>query len=433
MKRLILISVIITLFLTSCKKDESNPVAPEKQNLKIAVFSDPHYFSPSLGTSGKAFENYLLKDRKLIAESKAIVESLINSLLQEKPDVVLVPGDLTKDGELVSHQEFAGYLKKLEAAGINVFVVPGNHDVNNMEAMSYSGDIATKISTVSAEDFAKNYNDFGYGEAIARDANSLSYVAKLKSDLWILGIDACRYKDNKTHSVTGGKISDATLTWIKGRLEEAKSKNITVMAMMHHGMVEHFQGQKSIPFSSEYVIDDWSKISKELNDLGLKVVFTGHYHANDIVKFTNGTSALYDIETGSTVTFPNPYRIINYESKKLTISTKYVTNINYDLKGSSFAAYAEKYLSDGMRILIKYTLMNDYKLSDTQAGVMAPTMAGAFKVHYSGDEKITSTDVQTFIQNLMSSPDATTKFFGTSIYSLYTDLPPQDNNVVIDF
>ena len=39
--------------------------------VKLMIFSDPHYFDPSLGTVGAAFDAYLANDRKLIAESDA--------------------------------------------------------------------------------------------------------------------------------------------------------------------------------------------------------------------------------------------------------------------------------------------------------------------------------------------------------------------------
>src|SRR5664279_2565676 len=65
--------------------------------VKLLVFSDPHYFDPSLGTTGSAFETYLASDRKLIAESDAIMRAMVGLVATENPQVVLVSGDLTKD------------------------------------------------------------------------------------------------------------------------------------------------------------------------------------------------------------------------------------------------------------------------------------------------------------------------------------------------
>lgn len=84
---------------------------------KIAVISDPHYYAPELGTTGTAFNNYLAADRKMIAESKAILESTIESIKNSDAESVLVSGDLTKDGELLSRQQFAEHMKQLEDVG----------------------------------------------------------------------------------------------------------------------------------------------------------------------------------------------------------------------------------------------------------------------------------------------------------------------------
>lgn len=88
---------------------------------RIAVFSDPHYMDPGLLIAdGSAFQNYLAGDRKLLKESPAILDAAITGILAAQPDIVLVPGDLTKDGERVSHEGFATALRRLRNAGAKV-------------------------------------------------------------------------------------------------------------------------------------------------------------------------------------------------------------------------------------------------------------------------------------------------------------------------
>ena len=74
--------------------------------IRFAVFSDPHVYDSRLGTTGAAFEQYLAEDRKMIRESEAILAATVDQLIEEDVDFVLVPGDLTKDGELDSHLLF---------------------------------------------------------------------------------------------------------------------------------------------------------------------------------------------------------------------------------------------------------------------------------------------------------------------------------------
>src|ERR1035437_8741053 len=106
MKKLfVLPAILILLFFAGCKK--SDTVNSTANNVyTIAVLADNHYMDPSLLIQdGSAFQDYLVTDGKLLAASDAIMKEAIYELIHAtpKPDLVLVPGDLTKDGELVGN------------------------------------------------------------------------------------------------------------------------------------------------------------------------------------------------------------------------------------------------------------------------------------------------------------------------------------------
>jgi 3',5'-cyclic AMP phosphodiesterase CpdA len=61
---------------------------------------------------------------KLLHYSAAVFQSVINDLKNERPDILLVPGDLTKDGEIVSHQGVADKLAEMEAMGTKCLLFP---------------------------------------------------------------------------------------------------------------------------------------------------------------------------------------------------------------------------------------------------------------------------------------------------------------------
>jgi len=48
--------------------------------------------------------------------------------------------------------------------------------------------------------------------------------------------------------------------------------------MMHRGAAEHYIGQQLL--FSDYIVENWRRISRELASLGMHVVFTGHHHAD---------------------------------------------------------------------------------------------------------------------------------------------------------
>jgi len=417
--------------MSACKKNNDEESVP--QSVKIMVISDIHYFDPSLFAMplNASFQEYLAADRKLIVESSAILKNVLASVEAEKPSVLLITGDLTKDGEKIDHQALATLFKALSDKGIKVLVIPGNHDVNNPASYSYLGTGMTKIANVSASEFASIYANCGYGNAVERDPNSLSYVSEPVKGVWVLGIDACIYAPT---SQTAGTMSATTLAWVKTIIAKAKAQNKTLLSMMHHGMIEHFTGQATL--FPEYVISDWQNVSTTLADLGLNVVFTGHFHAQDISKKTTTNGFVFDIETGSTVTSPCPYRIVtlNTVDKTLQVASKKIDGVSYSTipSGTSFQQYAKSYLTTGMKGISFYMLNNPpYSIPAAYISSLKldSIMTNAFVAHYAGDEKASTSD-KTDIATVASVP-ALASLAG-ALQSVWNDNAPADNDVILN-
>jgi len=437
----IIVPVFMLLAISACnKEDQESCMQPEfkkeKDNfysdagkLKIAVLSDLHYMEPSLlKADGSAFQMYLMQDPKLLAESGAILQQIIHRLLDEKPDLVLISGDLTKDGELISHKSLIRKLGILTANHIKVLVVPGNHDINNPDARLFDGDNTTQVASISPDTFKSLYSGFGYKNAIARDPNSLSYVSEPFKGLRILAIDANEYYNNTAdYSVVAGNIKDATMEWAKEQLADANARGITVIGMMHHGLVEHFTGESVI--FPDYLVDNFNIKAEELMQAGLKVIFTGHFHANDATRLTNGDLSLVDVETGSPVIYDSPFRIAKLKNKNLYITTEHVEHIFYPpLRGVSFHEYEKAFSLKGIEIQAKYMLMNQpYSLPEEMADQIAPLFADAMLAHLGGDEMITP-EANAGIQSIS---EFSTDLAGI-LLGLYTDLPPSDNDLIVD-
>lgn len=318
--------------------------------VRIAVMADPHIFPQSLNPSGEAFDRYVSNDRKLLAESEAILQRAVQDILIAEPDLVLIPGDLTKDAELESHLLMVSMLGLFKERGIPVYVVPGNHDVNNPHAFRYAGDQRFRVPTITASDFERIYADFGYNQAIRRDPHSLSYLVQPYPWLWILCIDSAIYEENKIlgYPVVGGAIRPQTMEWILEILDQAKVEGIRVMAQLHHGVVAHFDSQPKV--FPEFLLEDWEQVATLWADAGLSVVFTGHFHAQDVAMIeTVQGNRLFDILTGSLVTFPNPWRMVEIASDFTIRITSYrIEEIDYDTKGMPFQQYSEEMLVQGL-------------------------------------------------------------------------------------
>jgi len=396
------------------------------------VFSDPHIYDPSLGTEGKAFEDYLTRDRKLLRESTEILGSAIGAIKEIDADFIIVPGDLTKDGEQVSHQLVTSYLGQLEDSGKQVFVVPGNHDINNGSSHKYVDDRAERVPNVTPEEFALIYDEFGYKQALMRDPSSLSYIAEPQPGLWLLALDSCCYADNikDQEPITDGKFSPATLQWIEDRLAEAITNKKAVIAFAHHGIMEHYIGQQKN--FGEYIVDDYQTISRLLAMYNARLAFTGHYHAQDIsvMRWHETNKFVFDVETGSLVTYPCPYRLVDIDtSQKATIGSYLVESINSH--PTNFQEYAREYTMNGIKSIAAH-IIQGYKVQPDEAEELAGQVAEAFVAHYAGDETLPagSEAISTRGLSLPGWLVATTR--KNLVQGLWNDLEPADNNINID-
>ena len=403
------------------------------QNIKICAITDVHYFDTSLLINdGPAFEEYLTYDRKLLRESYAITESLFNSLIAEQLDILLVSGDITKDGELVCHEKMAGYFSQLETTGTKVFICPGNHDINNPMAVAFDGTITYPVPSVNPEEFKSIYADYGFDEAIAIDTASLSYVVEPIEGLQILSMDVCRYDSNyiSNYPQTNGGFEPNVLQWAKDRIADAAGQGKIIIGMMHHNVVQHFTNQKMI--FGEYVIDDWDNVSTQLANLGMKSIFTGHFHAQDIVRKTAPSGKqIFDIETGSVVTWPCPYRICTIQTDStMVITGNKVEEIDYDTGTLSFQEYALQDLETGLPPTIIYLLTNPpYSLSQSVAEFVEPAFTETLIAHYGGNEGNPSANAQWIMFWLSISGYG---YITQALQSVWNDMAPDDWNTTID-
>lgn len=266
--------------------------------LKIGVMSDTHYFSESLYSKCEDFEIAMNSDRKMLKESGAIIDSTLEEMVKDKPDIVMVSGDLTKDGEETNHREFAEKLEDAQKKLPNTkfYVINGNHDINNPNGKDFSSGVAEDTDTTTVEEFREIYKNFGYDNSTEQykpegtDAGSLSYVAHPADGYTLIAVDSCKYSADQTASgqdvqETGGVIGEDLLNWISKEAQEAKDSGDVVMVLEHHGVVPHFSQEPVV--MKDYLVDNYETVQERYADAGVSYVFTGHMHANDIAEYTS--------------------------------------------------------------------------------------------------------------------------------------------------
>ena len=390
-----------------------------QQQLKIAVISDTHYLSSKLIKPGTALDNFEAATGRNIKDLHAVLQQVVSELKDYQPDLLLIPGDITNHGERDSHLDFVETLKPLADNGTRIFVVPGNHDVNVPNSKKYEGSSSSPAENVSAQEFSEIYAPYGYGADVRRDSASLSYVAEINDSTWLLGLDSNRHKEYKTSSISSGRIHPETMRWALEILQEAKLKDILVLGMMHHGLVEHMPYQAV--FFSDYLIDDWEKSAQIFADNGLKIMFTGHFHSNDVTLLTSPQrNTIYDIETGSLAGYPFPYRLITLQDNVLNIETMFVDSISGKPKlKEEYRQKTELMIRGAAQVKINsmsLPIPSDMKVA------MVDLLVKMQLLHMKGDEKIDAEMLQLIkrVNKLVGDPDA-------DFTSFELDFPPADN------
>ena len=395
-----------------------------QQSLKIAVISDTHYLSSKIAKPSAALQSFEIATGRNTAELHEVLTQVLSKLKIYQPDILLIPGDLTNNGERDSHLDFVEKLIPLKENGTRIFVVPGNHDVNVPNAKAFVGDTSIPTKSISAQEFEEIYASYGYADASKRDTSSLSYLVEINDSTWLLGIDSNRYKENTTTTITSGRIHPNTMKWALEVLREAKSKDILVLGMMHHGLVEHMPYQAAL--LPNYLIDDWERNANILADNGLKIMFTGHFHSNDITLHTTPKgNTVYDIETGSLAGYPFPYRLMTLQNNKLTIETEFVKSIatNPNLL-EDYCLKAEKSI---YRVAQSKMKTLNLPIPDEMKGAVIDLIVKMQLLHMKGDEKMDK-DMLQMIEQLKEFLDAPDADFST----FELDFAPDDNFLKIE-
>lgn len=301
---------------------------------RIVVISDTHLLAPGLITPGAAIDCADAGETKMMAMSDDIMTALTDSIIALNPKLVLITGDLTYNGERLSHECMAWHLERMAAHGIQPLVIPGNHDCNNPYAISYDGNETSPTATITREEFAWIYRNYGYGEASLRDTASLSYCCEPVKGIVVIGIDSNMDELNQLttrgDSVNtyhnGGRLKPETLEWVIDHARRAKSQGKQVIAMMHHHLVPHFERQDQL--LGNYIITRHNTVAKQLMEAGVHTIFTGHLHVTDAAVQHNAerTDSIVEIATGSAICYPFAMRVATLDrgKKNMDVATRWL-------------------------------------------------------------------------------------------------------------
>ena len=250
--------------------------------------------------------------------------------------------------------------------------------------------------------------------------------------LWLLGIDSCRYAENteKDGPVTDGRLDAGRIAWVETVLADALRLGKAVAVFMHHGVVEHFRLQEKS--FGDYLVDDFEGIARMLAAYSARVVFTGHYHAQDAVlkRFPDG-SFLYDVMTGSLVSTPF-VRLVDIDAGgRMAIRSKPVATLpSFAAAGVDFARFATTFIRGRLEdVAVQQLRKRSVPAGDATA--LAPQIADTMLANYLGDEPPAGPE-RLAAKGLGLMGRLVVLFYRSKIEALRDDLEPVDNDLDID-
>lgn len=364
---------------------------PQEQPLhEIVIATDIHYLAEELsGNRCQSFINMTYgSDGRVLLYCWEVLDAFVEDMKEKRPDLVVLSGDLTLNGERASHEELASILRELDREDIPVLVIPGNHDVNNSNARRFSGTQSYLVESVSPEEFADIYADFGYVAADSRDPSSLSYLYKVDDSLWLLMLDSCQYDPV---NLTGGMIESGTYRWMEPILYEAWENDTEVITVTHHNLLE--QSGVSDAFYDDCTIEHNEELLQMLSDNEVRLHLSGHLHLQHYME----EDGVAEVVTGSLVMAPCSYGVVDlYEDGSITYHTQPV-NVekwarehsfkNRDL--ASFSEYSENFLREisynhAVRDLERQNSQGILNLSEEEIQKMARFYAKLCVYYYGG-------------------------------------------------
>ena len=350
LKKSLSIILSLTLVLCSCLVLTAS-AKNDSDEFGFAVASDTHYVHPvkQAGTT-LADEGWVTtfnsESESLTNQSGFIIDEFLKECAENpKCQFVLITGDLATHGRdyVSEHEAVAAKFRKFEKeTGKQVYVINGNHD-------------NAKDMPVDHKKFTEFYHEFGYDEALSTDEGTCSYSANLNDEYTLVALDTC---DERYRVVPNNDIT--RMDWAVKQIKAAKKQGKKVIMIMHHNLLEHNPFQKLN--EKNYVVNTPYSFAGLLADLGVKLVFSGHTHCNNVKSYTSFLgNTIYDFSMSSLGNFPAEYKYFNVTDSKISYETKKINHIDADKLAEVCKGFSNEALEMMKNNLQAYTWSMSYR------------------------------------------------------------------------
>lgn len=328
----------------------------------------------------------------LVEYSIAAFEVVLAHLANLDLDFLLLPGDLTQHGEPENHRWLSARLSQLPYP---VYVIAGNHDVPKLKTF---------------DQFTPHYTKFGFKSGIS-NPNKLYYAYEILPGVRLIGLNSNQF-DAQENQI--GWVDHEQLIWLQKLLNDRDYE--LNLVMIHHNVLEHMHDQSKNALGQRYMLGNNDQLGEILHQGNVKLVFTGHLHVQDIAY--SDRYDFYDITTGSLVSYPHPYRVLNYSSdasgERLGIESFRVKSIPAQ---ADLLQFSREWMGKHSHpFVLKLLTQPPLNLPNPLAEALAPQLRYFWANIADGDSQF----------NFPDFPLGVREYF-----EAFSDVPPKDNDVTL--
>ena len=295
---------------------------------KLALIADIHYYSPKLGTEGRAYELRSGGDQKCLAESGAVVDAAFARLKESDIDALLIAGDVTNDGERVSHEEIREKFQSFEASK-PLYLITSTHDwCTDGNPRRFEGDkVYNDVEALNAPALDSFYADFGKEKCIAEYVNGHGFhsrVFQVSDALRLLAVN-----DDADGAGGASGYTEEHIRWAEEQIRAAKEAGNDVIAMEHHLLLPNV----SPLINKGQSIADQFEMAARLADAGLRLMFVGHSHFQRTSEFVSPAgNKITQVNIGSLCGYPAPIDFLEVENGRATLNVEFLNGFTYQDK-----------------------------------------------------------------------------------------------------
>ena len=251
------------------------------------LLTDSHYVSKKNWVEGKPITFRERSDQIALKATPEILDTFIDKIIADsETDTVLFTGDNVNNCDMNSHYEFRERLERLVNAGKKVYVIYATHDYSGSGEDNnwFSGCRYTETGTEPIESMKKGglydfYCDYGPKQALSVHRESGSYSVKLGDRVRLIAI-----VDNGDGEGYCGLFEDG-VEWLKNEIKAAENDGDYVLLATHHPVLPPWEIYRHAADHEMY--GGYRELWKIMCENGVRVIFTGHTHIQNIRKYTD--------------------------------------------------------------------------------------------------------------------------------------------------